>query len=87
MLTKKTDGDALSQSTRWINADHSAVIGAQFTTENGRAFVHLGHPLLGMQLTADEALTVAEEFAPTLAILHADMRTYLEALRYSRGGK
>lgn len=88
MLRKVQDGDALSSATRWINEDHSVVIGAQVSHQNGKAFIHLGHPLLGTGLTEAEALAIAESFAETLAVLHAEMRIYLEALRFSmRGGQ
>ena len=81
MLTKKHDGDALGSSTRWVNDDHSVVIGAQVSHQNGRAFIHLGHPLLGTGLTEAEALAIAESFAPTVAVLFSEMRAELAKLR------
>jgi hypothetical protein len=81
MLKKVQDGDALSNATRWINDDHSVVIGAQVSHQNGKAFVHLGHPLLGTGMTEAEALEIAESFAETLAVLHSEMALALRTMR------
>ncbi len=66
---------------RWGDSDGFTVILAQVDRATGAAQVGLGLPLLGEELTEDEAIAIADEYASTVALLLADMRATLARMR------
>lgn len=81
MLERRVSGDASNRATMWETANGVTVIGVQVRLDTGRAFIFSGFPFAGALMTEDEALAVAEEFAPTLAVINAKMHAHLQKLR------
>lgn len=69
------------RGAEWFDAESNRVVMAQTEVPTGRSLVSVGLPFGDVDLTESEALTLADQFAPTVAVLLADMRAELVKLR------
>jgi len=65
----------------WHDSDGHLVMRTQTEKATGRSILTVGFPFVSNGLSKPEALAIAESFAPTVAVMLADMRAELAKMR------